>query len=84
MVMKNSKKTDKILNELRRQGCRIKEKNNNVLIIPPDENSEAYTLHKNDKHVGALIDHCLKRYNHLLNFQRLSKYHKRFKNGAKK
>jgi hypothetical protein len=82
--MKNSKKTNKILNELRRQGCTIKEKQNNVLIIPPDEDAEAYTLHRNDKHVGALVDHCLKRFNHFLNFRKLAKLHKRFQNGAKK
>ena len=81
--MKNSKKTDKILNELRRQGCTIKEKKNNVMIIPPDPSVEAYTVHRSDRHVGALIDHCLKRYSHLLNFKKLAKYHKRFQNGAK-
>ncbi len=81
--MKNSKKTDQILKELNRQGCTIKEKKNNVMIIPPDPESEAYTLHRNDRHVGALIDHCLKRYNHFLNFKKLEKYHKRFQNGPK-
>jgi len=81
--MKNCKKTDQILNELRRQGCTIKEKKNNVLIIPPDPKLEVYTLHKNDRHVGALVDHCLKRYKHFLNFQKLKKYHKRF-NGKPK
>ncbi len=82
--MKDSKKTDKILNELRRQGCTIKEKKNNVLIIPPDPDAEAYTVHRSDRHIGALIDHCLKRYSHLLNFKKLEKFHKRFKSGPKK
>jgi len=81
--MKNCKKTDQILNELRRQGCTIKEKKNNVLIVPPDPTVAAYTLHRNDQHVGALVDYCLKRYNHFLNFQKLKKYHKRFGSGPK-
>ena len=53
------------------------------MVVPPDPEAEIYTLHKNDRHVGALVDHCLKRYNHFLNFEKLKKYHKRFGNGPK-
>ena len=78
-----SKQTNKILKELNRQGCTIKEKKNNTLVIPPCPDSEAYTVHLDDRHVGALIDHCLKRYKHFLNFEKLAKHHKRFRNGGK-
>ena len=81
--MHNMKQTDKILNELGRQGCDIKEKRNTIMVVPPDPEAGIEPLHKTDGHVGALVDHCLKRYNHFLNFEKLKKYHRRFGNGPK-
>lgn len=78
MGNKNTKHCDKLKRDLVKQGCRIKEKRNNILLLPPlGVDAPPYTWHPSDKHIGPVVDFVKKHYASALDFSKLS--HRRFK-----
>ena len=76
--MKKTKHCTKLKRDLVKQGCRIKEKRNNSLLLPPlGVDAPAYTWHPSDQHIGPVVDFIKKHYAGVLDFSKLS--HRRFK-----
>ena len=76
--MKKIKHCNKLARELTKQGCRLKEKKNNVLLLPPlGADAQAYTWHYSDQHIGSVVDFIKKNYAHVLDLTKLP--HRRFR-----
>tara|TARA_R100000008_G_C3551463_1_gene150648 strand:+ start:448 stop:687 length:240 start_codon:yes stop_codon:yes gene_type:complete len=78
MKGKKVKLSNKLQKELEKQNVRFVQKTNNFLVVPPDPNAPAYTWHKSDQHLVALVEFIRKRWSHVLDLSKLRKVHKSF------